>query len=155
LQRPSRADIDALPEHLVGEIIARELVVSPRLRPRHAFVAGGLTAELVGRFQRGLNGPGGWIILPETSAIDLVPDWVCEILSPSTKRLDPLRKLPFYARVGVAWTRLVDPDDQTIEVYQRAGDHWALVGTYGELEPTAMAPFDAVPIDLKALFDAP
>jgi hypothetical protein len=54
--------------------------------------------------------------LPDTAYFSLAPDWVCEILSPSTGMLDRTRKLRVYAREGVRHVWLVDPAQRTIEV---------------------------------------
>jgi Uma2 family endonuclease len=110
------ADLEALPAHVVGEIIARELYVSPRPASPHALVSSVLGGTLIGPFHLGRGGPGGWFIIDEpelhlredvlvpdlagwrrermpvfqrTAAFELAPDWVCEVLSISTARLDP------------------------------------------------------------------
>jgi Uma2 family endonuclease len=109
------ADLEALPPHVKGEVIDGVLYTQPRPRPPHANVEGALAEELRGPFQRGRGGPGGWWILigpgievpgsPEFSPdlagwrrermgalpserIDVVPDWVCEIMSPTTRSYD-------------------------------------------------------------------
>jgi Uma2 family endonuclease len=89
---------------------------------------------------------------PEGVAFTVVPDWVCEISSPSTARLDRLRKLPIYAREGVAHAWLVDPDERTIEALSLAGGRWS-VAYYGDTKEARIPPFDAVPLDLDALFE--
>jgi Uma2 family endonuclease len=109
------ADIEALPEHLTGEIIDGELFVSPRPSPLHARAEGEIHADLRDPFDRGHGGPGGWWLLiepelhldgnvmvpdiagwrrermpefPRDAAVAIAPDWVCEVLSPSTMYLD-------------------------------------------------------------------
>jgi Uma2 family endonuclease len=121
-------DILALPENVVGELVAGELHVSPRPAVPHAVVASTIGMDVGSWFQRGRGGPGGWWILdepelhfgadvlvpdlagwrrermsapPSGAAIELPPDWVCEVLSPSTVRFDRTAKLAVYARVGV------------------------------------------------------
>ncbi|WP_375457855.1 Uma2 family endonuclease [uncultured Enterovirga sp.] len=118
------ADIEALPEHLVGEIIDGMLETYPRPRPRHGAAASALSYELTGPFQRGRGGPGGWVFivepelhlghqvvvpdlagwrrerlteLPDTAYLETAPDWVCEVLSPSTARVDRGAKRRIYA----------------------------------------------------------
>ncbi|MFL5349511.1 MAG: Uma2 family endonuclease, partial [Hyalangium sp.] len=109
------ADLEALPDNVVGELINGELYVSPRLSFLHAVAASRLSGELMNPFDRGQDGPGGWVILnkpevhlsndvlvpdiagwlqermpqpPRTAAFTLAPDWVCEVVSASTAALD-------------------------------------------------------------------
>jgi Uma2 family endonuclease len=124
------ARLEALPPGIKGEIIGGELYTQPRARFRHARANGFLGRHLGGGFDYDERGPGGWWIAaepgielpdaPEVSPdvagwrrttmpkpppaeqpIRVVPDWVCEVLSPSNARYDLLVKFPFYARVGV------------------------------------------------------
>ncbi len=189
-RRPTYADIEALPEHLNGEIIAGELVVSPRPRPRHAQATTNLGMLIGPPFSMGLGGPGRWVILfepelslgvdrdydplipdiagwrietmptlPTTAQFKTCPDWVCEVLSKSTARRDRMLKLPFYARAGVAHCWLVDPEQQTLEVFENLATsgssvpaQWKLVGVFGGREAIAAPPFEAVPLDLALLW---
>ena len=171
-------DIIALPEHITGEIIDGELHAQPRPTSRHSRVETGLGRDLSGPFDLGRGGPGGWIILSEPELhlgphvlvpdlagwrrerlplipdghIDIVADWVCEILSPSTARKDRARKLPLYGKLGVAHAWLVDPAAKTIEVMRFADGHWVLLGTWGDDDSMRGEPFDAVAIDLAPLW---
>jgi len=174
-----------LPAHLTGEILNGTLYVLPRPSPRHANAASVLTGELSGPFQRGRGGPGGWWILlepelqlvekepvvpdiagwrvermpelPETSHFALVPDWVCEVLSKSTERIDRDEKLPYYAKHGVRHVWLVDPIDKHLEVYALDADteRWREVRMYRGDGGVRAAPFDAIEIDLAALWSSP
>jgi Uma2 family endonuclease len=141
-------DLLALPEHVVGEIIDGELHVSPRPAPRHAHAKSVLGGELGPPFHGGRGGPGGWWILdepelhlredvlvpdlagwrrsrmaslPETAYFPFAPDWACEVLSPTTTRLDRSKKLRVSARerVGHAW--LIDPAARTLEILRLEG----------------------------------
>src|SRR5512141_3276362 len=121
-------DIVRLPETQVGEIVDGELYVSPRPGGPHAIAASAVGGEIWAPYHTGRGGPGGWWILvepelhlgsdvmvpelagwkrermprpPDSPAFTIEPDWVCEVLSPSTERLDRARKLPSYARAGV------------------------------------------------------
>jgi Uma2 family endonuclease len=174
------ADIEALPEHLTGEIIAGELVVSPRPAPPHILAASRLGSLLGGPFDEGFDGPGGWWILdepelqlggdvlvpdlagwrvermpelPEAAAFELAPDWVCEVLSPRTERHDRVEKLDVYAREAVRHVWLLNPVLRLLEVLRLEGGRWLLIATHGkEEEPLRIEPFDAVPIDLRRLW---
>jgi Uma2 family endonuclease len=181
-KRATYADVLAAPEHKVAEIIDGELSLQPRPAPAHARAAGRLGAALDGPFDRGRDGPGGWIILPEPElhlesdvlvpdlagwrrtlmatipnavGITIAPDWVCEVLSPSTARLDRAKKLPLYRRVGVVWVWLIDPLARVLEVYRRGEAHntWTLIGTFAGDAIVRADPFGEYPIELGALWE--
>ncbi len=173
-------DLRAVPEPLVAELIDGDLLTSPRPGVRHANAASALGGLLFEPFRRGIGGPGGWTIFDEPElhlgedvvvpdlagwrrerfaavdreavGIDVPPDWVCEVLSPSTARIDRARKLPLYARehVGHAW--LIDPVAQTLESFQLSHDQWMLLATYAGITEVRVAPFDAIELDLSVLW---
>ena len=172
-------DLFDLPENVVGEIINGRLNVQPRPAPKHARAYSSLGFELGGPFDRGRQGPGGWWILdepelhlgydilvpdlagwrrermptlPETAYFELPPDWVCEILSPSTARIDRVEKLPIYAAQGVKHAWLVDPDLRTLEVFENQQGKWLLLTALEHNAAVAQPPFDAVSFDLGALW---
>lgn len=173
------ADIEALPEHVVGEILDGELIVSPRPASPHAWAASQLGADLIGPFGRQKGEPGGWVILneaelhlgaqvivpdlagwrrermprmPDVPFFELAPDWVCEILSPSTARVDRARKMRHYAAVQVGYAWLIDPLVQTVEVYRLETGGWRLVDTYAGDAQVRPEPFDAVQLELTNLW---
>ena len=86
--------------------------------------------------------------LPRSSFLTLPPDWVCEILSPSTARYDRKGKARVYHRAGVTWRWLVDPNIREIEAFRREGDFWVQLGVWGDEEKVRIAPFDAIELDL-------
>jgi hypothetical protein len=174
-------DIEALPVGWVGEILEDELVASPRPAMGHAHAAYGLSVALGGPFAFGNGGPGGWWILyepelhlgrdilvpdlagwrrerlprppsPEEPFMALAPDWVCEVLSPSTTTVDRTRKLPLYHREGVEHAWLVDPLARTLEVFRHEPSGWLLTSTHSGDEVVRAEPFDAVPLGLGALW---
>jgi Uma2 family endonuclease len=179
-KRPATyADIVALPEHVVGEILNGDLVVSPRPAPRHSVASSALGATLGPPFQFGDGGPGGWWIVdepelhlgddvlvpdlagwrrerlpsvPDEAYFTLPPDWVCEVLSPSTSRVDRTRKLPIYARAAIPCAWLIDPAAQTLEVYRLESGRWMLAATHGGEERVRAAPFEAISVDLARLW---
>jgi Uma2 family endonuclease len=173
------ADLEALPPHVVGEIIAGELHVSPRPAAPHTMAASRLGGELMSPFDRGRDGPGGWIILdepelhlgedvlvpdlagwrrermpqpPRTAAFSLAPDWLCEVLSPSTAVLDRALKLPVYAREGVRYVWLVDPELRTLEVFRLDGAQYTLVVTHAGKPRVRAEPFGAFELELAYLW---
>src|SRR5687767_10568546 len=101
------SDLLALPENVVGAILDGELVAAPRPAFGHARVGSGRGGDLMGPFDRGRGGPGGWWILHEVELhlgpdvlvpdlagwrrtrmpkppaptepfVSLAPDWLCE-----------------------------------------------------------------------------
>ncbi len=82
----------------------------------------------------------------------LAPDWVCEVLSPRTAKLDRARKLPIYAREEVAHVWLVDPVEHTLEILRREGARWLLVGVWSDEALVRGEPFDAIELELGALW---
>jgi Uma2 family endonuclease len=81
-----------------------------------------------------------------------VPDWVCEVLSPSTRRLDLTEKRDRYAAAGVRHLWLVDPDARTLEAFEAREGQWLLIAALKDDEEVRVAPFDAVPFSLSALW---
>jgi Uma2 family endonuclease len=183
-RRATRADLDALPEHVAGELIRGVLYTLPRPRARHQFAGSALGAELFGPFQRGRGGPGGWWILDEPGIrlpaldveevvpdlagwrrerlpelpegpIDVVPDWVCEVLSPTTRQHDLRIKRPLYAEAGVGHMWLVDVDARTVVVSRNEGGRWVELGVWAESERLRAEPFEAFELPLADLWPDP
>ena len=90
--------------------------------------------------------------LPQTAHFELAPDWVCEVLSPSTERYDRDVKLPVYAREGVRHAWLVDPIERTLEVYELTRGRWELRAEHVGEELVRAVPFDAIELELAALW---
>ncbi|HRE88557.1 MAG TPA: Uma2 family endonuclease [Myxococcota bacterium] len=171
-------DILAAPEHMVAELLNGELYLSPRPKPRHSRAAsrlgmslGGFDGDAVG------EGFGGWWIfsklelhldsdvmvpdlagwrrerlpvIPDTQGIELAPDWVCEVASPSTRRHDRMIKAALYLEHGVRWMWLVTPNEETVEVFEQDGGRWVLAKTAVGDEPARLPPFDATELDVGA-----
>jgi len=177
-------DLLKVPDHFVAEILEDELYATPRPAMPHAVAASALGSELGGPFQQGRGGPGGWWILdepelhlgsdvivpdlagwrrsrvpqvPAVAAMTIPPDWVCEILSPSTEALDRVPKLNAYARERVAHVWFLNPRSQTLEVLRLEEARWTVVATHDGDVSVTVEPFDAVPLDLFRLWgrDAP
>jgi Uma2 family endonuclease len=175
---PSIADLEALPPSIKGEIIEDVLYTMTRPRGPHQDVALGIASDLRNPFRRGRGGPGGWWILPEPgielpntpeispdvagwrrerlpelpkdTAITTVPDWVCEILSPTTRRHNLLVKKPYYARVGVRHHWIVDLDARTVTAYRLEAGRWVELGSYGDETEARIEPFDEVVLDVSS-----
>jgi Uma2 family endonuclease len=176
-------DVLAAPEHKVAEIIEGELVLSPRPAGPHSAAASALGEELGPPFKRGRGGPGGWIILdepevhlgPDVLVPDLAgwrletmsavprapayftkrPDWLCEVLSPSTERYDRGAKIRLYAMAGVTNAWLVNPLQHTLEVLRLSAstpEVWTSLGVFTNDAKVRAEPFEAVELDLAVLW---
>ena len=168
----------SVPEYKVAEIIQGKLVTHPRPASPHARAASALGGELY-PFSRGDSDPTGWIILdepelhlsqdilvpdiagwqrarmpemPEVAAFERAPDWICEVLSPSTAAMDRADKLPIYARHQVKHAWLVDPLARTLEVFQLTQQQWLLLHTYRDDDKVRAQPFAAMELELSALW---
>lgn len=89
---------------------------------------------------------------PDAPFFELVPDWVCEILSPSNMRLDRTKKVPQYASLGVKHLWLINPRDKTLEVLRLESGKWILLSTHVEADKVIAEPFQAMEFDLGALW---
>lgn len=172
-------DLRSLPENMVGEIIGGVLHTQPRPRPKHVRAASKIGGRLDGPFDMGEGGPGGWWILdepelhlgqdvmvpdlagwrrermprlPDAAWFELAPDWVCEVLSPSTARTDRVLKLPRYAAAGVSHCWLGDPDARTLEALENAAGRWLLLGAWSDADAPRVPPFDAIELPLSSLW---
>ncbi|WP_224248283.1 Uma2 family endonuclease [Hyalangium gracile] len=172
-------DIEALPVGWVGEIISHELYASPRPAFRHLHVATRLGNLLGLPFDLARGGPGGWCFLdepelhfrhnvlvpdlagwrrermpepPDVPWVTLAPDWVCEVLSASTRLVDRGRKMPLYHSEGVSHAWLIDPERYTLEIYRNEKRGWARVGLHEGGAIVHAEPFDAISLELGLLW---
>ena len=90
--------------------------------------------------------------LPTTAWFDLEPDWVCEVLSPSTIRYDKGEKRDIYAASGVRYLWHGDVACRILECFELVDGHWVLHKAYKDDDTVTAPPFDAVPFDLKPLW---
>ena len=178
-RRATYQDVLDAPAHRVAEIVDGTLHTQPRPAPRHAVASSRLGIDLGGPFDRGRGGPGGWWILdepelhlgedilvpdlagwrrermaelPDTAYFTLAPDWACEVLSASTRRLDLHEKRPVYAREGVGHLWLVDPADRTLEAFELREGQWVLIASAKDDDPVSIRPFDAITFSLGDLW---
>jgi Uma2 family endonuclease len=172
-------DLCKVPDHLVAQIIHGQLITLPRPAPKHARAASIMGGKLVPTYDEGNNGPGGWWMLfepelhlgphilvpdlagwrrermptlPDKAYFELAPDWVCEVLSPSTAQMDRVDKLSIYAAHGVAHAWLVDPDAQTLEILALHEDHWRLERAYKAADEVCAPPFEAISFSLASFW---
>lgn len=172
-------DVLDAPEQLHAEIIDGDLRLSPRPAGAHTAAGSRLGATLVPPFDMGSGGPGGWIILdepelhlqsdilipdlagwrrerlpavPDEPYQTLPPDWVCELLSPSTRVNDRVEKLPIYAREGVEHVWFINAPVRALEIMRLHDGMWLIVAIHrGDVKVRA-EPFDAIELDLSVLW---
>lgn len=171
----------ALPDNVVGEIINGQLYTQPRPTGPHALVCSSLEIEVGAAYQKGRDGPGGWWIIvepevhfvrdtevlvpdiagwrrermpkmPSDHRFEVTPDWVCEVLSPSTGKKDRFGKMPVYARHGVSYLWLVDPLARTLEVFELVQGYWTVIGQFKDNAEVSVAPFQEITIALPDLW---
>jgi Uma2 family endonuclease len=178
-QRATYADVLAAPPHMIAEIIDGELRLSPRPAGWHSSVASSLGEELGPPFKRGRGGPGGWLILdepelhlgedilvpdlagwrrermphvPDQAYFTLAPDWICEVLSPSTEKTDRAEKLAIYAAAGVMHAWLVHPRNRTLEAMRLHEGKWLTLAVHRDDQKVRVEPFDAIELELSVLW---
>lgn len=177
------ADLLALPDGVKAEIIDGVSITTPAPLPRHINVQGALRRFIGGPFHddHDRGGPGGWWIFPEPDVevdlhtvvrpdvagwrrecladpdvrpIRVVPDWVCEVLSPSNPNHDRITKAELYRRSGVAFFWIVDPDPaaRTLEVLQLCDEQWVRIAAYDDTAIARIPPFEVVELEIGRLF---
>jgi Uma2 family endonuclease len=180
IRRPATyQDVLDAPATMVAELVEGALHLHPRPAFPHARASSSLGDELMSPFDKGRGGPGGWWILdepelhlgddvlvpdlagwrrermpalPETAWTALAPDWVCEVLSPATRRFDLTDKRRVYAAAGVAFLWHVDPDERTLEAFALRDGAWTLIAALKDDEEVRVAPFDAIAFPLSVLW---
>ena len=177
--RATYQDVLDAPPHRVAEVVDGVLYTNPRPAAPHALAASALEIDLGAAFQFGRGGPGGWWIIvepelhfgddilvpdlagwrrdrmpryPETAYFTLAPDWVCEILSPSTRKLDLDAKRPVYARERVRHLWLVEPADRTLEAFELTAGKWSRIATVADDAAVQILPFEAASFNLGDLW---
>ena len=173
------ADREAVDPLLVAEIIDGALVTHPRPVARHGRAASRLGGLLMNPFDVGIGGPGGWIFInepelhlggnvvvpdiagwraerfyeePATAWIEIVPDWLCEVLSPSTEHYDRGPKRQIYAAAGVPHLWHVDPRVRVLEAFQLIAGRWVLAAAVVGSDEVRLPPFEAAAFSLGLLW---
>ena len=175
-------DLLSLGEDVRAEILAGQVVTAPAPLPRHSNAQRALGRFVGGPFHDddGRGGPGGWWIfvevdielaehdvvrpdlagwrrerLPDPGAqrpIRVVPDWVCEITSPTSATRDRVAKRQLYAAHGVPYYRIVDPEARTLEALELTDGRWVEAGAWDDTATASIPPFEAVPLEVGRLF---
>ena len=178
-RRATYDELLKVPDWKVAEIIDGALIVSPRPATTHAYVSSRLGVDLGGAFDGppgNPDRPGGWWILdepelhlgndvvvpdlagwrrehvpvlPAAAFLTQRPNWVCEVISPSTGNLDRAHKMRIYGREGVDHLWLIDPTPRTLEVYRLEGGRWVVVANHGGHDVVHAEPFAAIALMLE------
>lgn len=178
-KRSTYEDLHGIPENMTGEIIDGELIVTPRPSGEHSNAAFALSAEIGPPYRFGRGGPGGWIILyepevkfeedilvpdlagwrkerfpgwPQNNWFSVVPDWICEIVSPGTARNDRIKKMRIYARHQVQYFWLIDPRDRTLEVFRLKFEEWVKLAGFADNDTVRAEPFEELEFQLGDLW---
>jgi Uma2 family endonuclease len=174
-------DLLKAPEEFTAELLDGKLVLWSRLAGPHKRAIAALGMDIGSAYDRGREGPGDWWIMhgpevhfdvdarvivpdlagwrrermpmyPSDHKYRIAPDWVCEVLSPSTSRWDRTTKLPLYAEYGVAYAWFVEPVLQIVEVKKLVDRVWTDIGLYGGDAKFRAEPFEEVEIDLGSIW---
>jgi Uma2 family endonuclease len=175
-------DLLSLPEDTRAEVVGGIISVQPAPLPRHSRVQRSLGRYLGGPFDDDHDGggPGGWWILLEVDVrftlhdvvrpdlsgwrrerlvdpwdvrpIDVVPDWICEVTSPSNARYDRVTKARLYLEAGVRSLWLVDPETRVLEALVLEGARWVEAGRFSDGDVVRIPPFEAVELDVTRIF---
>ena len=178
-RRATYQDVLDAPAHQVAEIVDGTLHTHPRPAPLHTRASSVLGRKIGAPYDDEVGGPGGWWILdepelhlgdevlvpdlagwrrermpelPDTPYFPLAPDWVCEVLSASTRKVDLQEKRPVYARGGVGYLWLIEPTDRTLEAFELRDGEWVLIAWVKDDEPVSVLPFDAITFSLGDLW---
>ena len=172
-------DVLDAPPHMVAQIVDGRLYTFPRPAAPHAAACSQLFGTIQPPFHNGRGGPGGWIILfepelhlsgtvlvpdiagwrrgrmqvvPDVQFFELAPNWICEVLSTSTRLLDLGRKREIYAQEGVSHLWLVDPDEQSLEAFELRDAEWSMVDRLYQDAQVSLPPFEAIKFNLGNLW---
>lgn len=178
----SYADLRALPDGVKGEVLGGDIVTEPAPLPQHSNAQGAARSLLGRPLHDddGRGGPGGWwifvevdvalgphdIVRPDISGwrrerlvrpgkvrpIDVVPDWVCEVVSPSSAARDRVTKRNLYARCGIPFYWLIDPEARVLEALALRDGVWVETGVFDESATARIAPFEVVELEVGRLF---
>jgi len=170
------AQLETLPEYKIGEIISGTVYVHPRLPTVQCIAKSNLGMDLNERFgfRRGRwrivfevevhLGPN--VVVPTISGwtaerwpkghdafTTVRPDWLCEVLMPSTRGLVRDQKLTIYAEHGAPFCWLLDPLEKTLEVFVLHDGAYQIGPTFQGDMPVTAPPFAAQAFELGLLWE--
>ncbi len=177
--RATYQDVLDAPPNVTAQIIDGTLYTNPRPAYSHAKAQTVLARVIDPDFLRGGGDSGSWLILIEpelhldenivvpdlagwrserisehqdVAYFTVVPDWVCEVLSPSTREIDLSEKKEIYAREGVGYLWFVDPKARSLQVLVSQNKEWALIDTRIDDASVSLPPFEEIIFDLGRLW---
>ncbi len=183
IRRATYQDVLDAPPNMIAEVIFGTLHTQPRPAFAHGDVTWNLTVILGTWFRRGNGGPGGWLIYdepelhlgaePDIVVPDLAgwhrdrihdlpvnapwtavaPDWVCEVLSPSTQATDRAEKMAIYLREQVSHVWLIEPVARILEIYRHNGSNWLRTAIHHGDAIVYAEPFEAFELQLSWLWE--
>ena len=178
-RKATHQDVLDAPPNKIAQVIGGTLHLMSRPASLHAAAVTSLGDELLSPFQKGRGGPGDWWLVfepelhlgddilvpdlagwhrarmpdyPDVPHFILRPDWVCEVLSPSTRGFDLNDKRDIYARQGLPYLWVIDPKARTLEAFRLHGHQWLSLGVCSKADPVSLPPFEAVTFPLNTLW---
>ena len=181
-RRATYQDVLDAPPYKVAEVVDGTLYIFERPAAPHAIASSKLGRYIGTPFDDGYGGPGGWWIIdepqlhlgedivvpdiagwrrermpvpPDAAYFTLAPDWVCEVLSPSTRKFDLGDKSAVYARAGVGHIWFVDPIARSLEARELRGGKWVEIAKLHDDATVSLPPFEAISFSLGDLWLPP
>jgi Uma2 family endonuclease len=74
------------------------------------------------------------------------------VASPSNRRRDFVHKADLYLRVGIPHYWIVDPDERTLQAFERQAGAWVRLGAWTDGDRPRIPPFDAIALGVGRLF---
>ena len=172
-------DVLDAPPNMVAQLINGEVYLQSRPAGPHIWASGRLFSAIDGKYGDYVDRPGNWVILdepelhlgedvlvpdiagwkvenlpqfPATSRFHIAPDWICEVLSPSTRHRDLGLKRDIYAREGVKHFWTVDPNALTLQALALSGGNWVSIATLQGMIAISVPPFENLDIPLSRLW---
>ena len=177
--RATYKDVLDAPPHMVAEVLEGKLYMNPRPALEHGSATFILLMNLAIPYQRGISGPGGWrfihepeihlddhVLVPDGAAwlderfpegmygphTSIPPDWACETLSPSTRKVDLTKKRDIYARHGVQNLWFLDPDKLALEALAFHDGAYLSQGLLQGKQIVSLSPFEVAVFPLSDLW---
>jgi Uma2 family endonuclease len=91
-------------------------------------------------------------VMPRERPVTVRPDWLCEIVSESNRATDTIKKLRRYQQAGVPHYWILDQSARALTVYRHHADGYVIVLAAEVGERVRAEPFDAIELDVAALF---